>query len=103
MKIRNAVAGLAVGAGLLAGAGMAQARSVELEINTAPPPERYEAVPAERPGYVYEHGHYKWDGHAYVWSDGRYVEARKGHSYVQPSIEHRGEHYYYRSGHWDDD
>jgi len=103
MKIRTAVAGLALGAGLLVGTGAAQAGSVEVEINTAPPPDR-EIIAAEpRVGYIYERPHYAWDGHGYVWSEGRYIEERKGHVYEQPRIEHRGEHYYFRSGHWDDD
>ena len=103
MRIRSSVTGLALSVGLLAGAGIAQAKTIEVEINTAPPPARVETVPAERPGYVYERGHYKWDGHAYVWSEGRYIEARPGHTYTQPMVEHRGEHYYFRGGHWDDD
>ena len=103
MKIRPVVAGLALGLSIATGAGIAQARSIEVEINTAPPPARVEVVPAERPGFIYERGHYTWDGHAYVWTEGRYIEARPGHTYEQPLIERRGEHYVFRSGHWDDD
>ena len=103
MRIRTAIAGTAVGLGILAGAGIAQARSVEVEISSAPPADRVIVAPDPREGYVYERGHYGWDGHAYVWSEGRYIEERRGHVYVQPSVEHRGERYYYRSGHWDDD
>ena len=102
-KLGTAVTGLALSIGIAAGAGIAQARSVEVEINAAPPADRVEVVPAPRPGYVYERGHYDWDGNAYVWNDGRFVEERKGHVYVQPGIEHRGEHYYFHHGHWDDD
>jgi hypothetical protein len=114
MRIPPLVAGLAFGVGIVTAAGIAQARSVEVEIYSAPPPGRVEVVPADRPGYVYERGHYAWDGHAYVWSEGRYIEMRQGHTYVQPMVEHRGEHYYYpiapvtgtttdRSAHRDDD
>jgi len=103
MKIGTAIAGTVVGISILAGAGIAQARSVEVEISSAPPAARVEAAPEPRPGYIYERGHYGWDGHAYVWSEGRYIEERPGHVYTQPMIEHRGEHYYYHSGHWDDD
>ena len=31
------------------------------------------------------------------------IEERRGHVYEQTTIVHRGEHYYFRSGHWDDD
>ena len=101
MRIRSVVAALTLG--LLAAAGVAQARSVEVEIGVAPPPEREVIVPAPRPGFIYERPHYTWDGRAYTWSEGRYIEERQGHVYVQPMVEPRGERYYFRSGHWDDD
>jgi len=103
MKIATAIVATTLGIGLAAGAAIAQARSVEDEINTAPPADRAEVVPAPRTGYVYERGHYDWDGHAYVWNEGRFIEERPGHVYEQPMIEHRGEHYYFHKGHWDDD
>jgi hypothetical protein len=102
-KLGTAVAAMTAGIGIVVGAGIAQARSVEVEINTAPPADRVEVVPAPRPGYVYERGHYAWDGHAYVWTEGRFIEERPGHVYTQPMIEHRGEHFVFRKGHWDDD
>ena len=101
MRIRIVCA--AVTLGILAGAGVAQGREVEVEVFTAPPPEREIVVPAPRTGYIYERPHYTWDGRAYIWTEGRYIEERRGHVYEQPIIEHRGEHYYFRSGHWDDD
>ena len=101
MRIRSIVAALALG--MLAGAGVAQAASVEVEIGIAPPPEREVIIPPTRSGFIYERPHYTWDGRAYVWSEGRFVEERRGHVYVQPEIVHRGEHYYFRGGHWDDD
>ena len=101
MRIRSVFAALTLG--MLAGAGVAQARTIEVEIGTAPPPEREVIVAAPRAGYIYERPHYAWDGRAYVWSEGRYIQERPGHVYEQPTIVHRGEHYYFRSGHWDDD
>jgi hypothetical protein len=103
MKIRTVVATSALSLGMLAIAGVAQSRSVEVEVGVAPPADRVEVVPAPRPGYIYERGHYTWDGRAYVWTEGRFIEERPGHVYEQPMIEHRGEHFYFRSGHWDDD
>ena len=74
MKVRSSfAAGLTIAT--LAAAGAVQARDVEVEINTAPPPDRQVVVPAPREGYVY----------------------------VQPKVEHRGEHFYFSKGHWDDD
>ena len=102
MKVRSSfAAGLTIAT--LAAAGAVQARDVEVEINTAPPPDRQVVVPAPREGYVYERPHYDWDGRAYEWTEGRYIEERPGHKYVQPKVEHRGEHFYFSKGHWDDD
>ena len=102
MRIRSTVA-TAVTVGMLTGAGVVQARNVEVEIGTAPPPDREVIIAAPRAGYVYERPHYAWDGRAYVWNEGKYIEERRGHVYEQPRLEHRGEHFYFRSGHWDDD
>ena len=102
MKLRTLLAASAA-AGMLAGAGAAVANVAEVEITVAPPPERQVIVAEPRPGFVYERPHYAWNGTTYVWSDGRYIEERHGHKYVQPEVVHRGEHYYFRAGHWDDD
>jgi hypothetical protein len=88
---------------MLAVAGVAQARGVEVEIGVAPPADRVEVVPAPRAGFVYERGHYAWDGRQYVWVEGRFLEERPGHIYAPPVIERRGERYIFRGGHWDDD
>lgn len=102
MRIRSVfAAGLTIAT--VATAGAVQARTVEVEIGTAPPPDREVIVQAPRAGYIYERPHYAWDGRAYVWNEGRYVEERPGHTYVQPRIEHRGAHFYFSKGHWDDD
>ena len=57
MKIRSLVTALALG--LLASAGTAQARTVEVEIGAAPPPEREYVIPPPREGYIYERPHYR--------------------------------------------
>jgi hypothetical protein len=101
MRIRSILAALTFG--LLASGGVAYANTVELEIGVAPPPEREVIVPAPRVGFIYERPHYVWDGRAYVWTEGRYIEERPGHVYVQPRVEPRGERFYFRGGHWDDD
>ncbi len=102
-KLGIAIAGAALILGGTVGMGMAQGRTVDVEIDTAPPADRVEVAPAPRSGYVYERGHYAWDGHEYVWTEGQFIEERPGHIYTQPEIEHRGEHYYFHHGHWDDD
>ena len=34
-------------------------------VATAPPPPLQEAIPADRPGYVWSPGHYQWRGNQY--------------------------------------
>ena len=101
MRTRSLVSAIAFA--MLATAGVAQARTTEVEITVAPPPDREYIVPPPRQGYVYERPHYEWDGHQYVWTDGRFIEERPGHVYEQPRIVERGEHHYLNRGHWDDD
>ncbi len=102
MKITTTLAA-ALLVGLITSPAFADVRGVDVEINVAPPGDREVVVPAPRQGFVYERPHYDWDGHAYVWREGRYIEERPGHVYVQPRIEHRGEHWFSHRGHWDDD
>ena len=53
---------------------------------TAPPPVRYEVVPAARPGYVWVRGHWQYRHGRYVWVRGHWIVQRHG--------------YYYRAGRW---
>jgi hypothetical protein len=92
----------AIGTAGFANTALAE-RSIDIEINTAPPEMRYEAVPPPREGYIYERGHYDWDGDHYVWREGRFIEKREGHEWHPSVVERRGEHWHYRAGHWDDD
>ena len=101
MSIRTLAAAVLVG--VIASPALAEVHGVDIQIGVAPPPDREVVVPAPRTGYVYERPHYEWDGNAYVWRDGRYIEERPGHVYVQPQVEHRGEHWFFHHGHWDDD
>ena|SRR6185437_1067038 len=50
-----------------------------------PPPMRYEAVPAPRgERFVWEPGHWHWNGARYVWFGGRYVERRPHYGHYEP-------------------
>lgn len=66
------------------------------------PPPRYEPVPRPPPGaYVWQPGHWRWNGVQYVWAPGRYV-ARRPHYGVWVSgrwvFVHGG--WVWRPGHW---
>jgi hypothetical protein len=51
----------------------------------APPPPQYEAVPPP-PGerYVWEPGHWHWDGVRYFWVRGHYVIRQAGYGHYVP-------------------
>ena len=72
------------------------AAQVEFNVNiaSAPPPMRYEAVPAPRAGYVWAPGYWHWDGRRHVWQNGHWEVARAGYRYVAPRWER-----YYDNGH----
>lgn len=102
MSIRPLLLASLLGSVLAGGmlAGPAQARSVvELSVQTAPPPPRFERV-VVRPGYVWAPGYWHWNGHRHVWVAGRYVVERPGYVYVGPRWEHRGPGYRFHEGYW---
>ena len=105
MNIRKTIVSVALALGLAGSATLAAAASSsgEIEIQIAPPADRVEMVPEPREGYIYERGHYTWDGNRYTWSEGRFIQKREGHTYTPYALEHRGERWYYRRGHWDDE
>ena len=103
MIIRNWILGSMLTAAAIAIPAAAQARVVEYEVDIAPPAPRVEVVPAPREGYIYEPGYWAYDGRQYVWRDGEFVARREGHHWVPHAMERHGEHWVFRSGHWDDD
>ena len=105
MNIRKTIVSTALALGLASTATLAAAASSsgEIEIQIPPPPDRVVVVPEPREGFIYERGHYDWDGKRYVWRDGEFIHKREGHVYTPYALEHRGEHWYYRRGHWDDE
>jgi hypothetical protein len=62
---------------------------------TAPPPPGDPAV------YVWQPGHWQWDGHAYDWHPGHYEKrpARSAHWVPAEWIERNG-HWEFHRGHW---
>jgi hypothetical protein len=105
MSMRNIIAVLTLAVGSLGFAAAGQAaKFIDVEIGVPPPPPaRVEVVPAPREGYVYEPGHYTWNGSAYVWVDGQFIRNRDGHEWRAYVLEPRGDKWHFRAGHWDDD
>jgi len=103
MRVRNWILGSMLTAAAIATPAVTQARTVEYEINIAPPAPRVDVVPAPREGFIYEPGYWGYDGRQYVWVDGQFIARREGHTYTPHVFERRGEHWMFRGGHWDDD
>ena len=104
MDMRKMIAALTLASGTLGLATASQAaRVVDVEIGAAPPPPLVEVIPPPRAGYIFQPGHYGWDGRTYVWTEGQFILDRPGHVYRPYVIEQRGERWHFRAGHWDDD
>lgn len=103
MKVRNTVSALMLAFGVTGAASLATAQVVVgYDIGVAPPASRVEVIPAPREGYVYEPGHFTWDGTQWLWTEGHYIEQRPGYLWRPYVFERRGETYFYRPGFWDD-
>lgn len=68
---------------MLPGTATAQV-NVNIIINDAPPPLRFESVPASRHGYLWAPGYWNWDGRRHVWSSGHWERVRSDYDYVRP-------------------
>lgn len=58
--------------------------NLSINIGTAPPPLRYEVIPAPRQGYIWAPGYWDWNGHDHVWRNGHWEHARSGYVYRRP-------------------
>jgi hypothetical protein len=107
MKMRSLIAALTMAVGTFGIATATHAaRVVEVEIGVAPPappPNVVVVEPVPREGFIYEPGHYGWDGQRYVWIEQQYVPNREGHHWRRYTLERSGDRWHYRAGHWDDD
>ncbi len=62
---------------------------VAIYFNSAPPPPRYEVVPAPRRGYVWAPGYWNARDNRHVWQAGHWQRERAGYHYVQPTWRQR--------------
>jgi len=87
-------------AGAFAVSAPASAAEVVLVAPSAPPPVRYEAVPAPRTGYVWDRGHWRWDRGRYVWVPGHWQRVRVGYAWRPGHWARRGPNWVWVPGHW---
>lgn len=79
------------------------AAQAEIYVNIAPPAPRYERVPAPRAGYVWESGHWRWNGNRYVWVAGHWERERPGYAFHGPRWIERNGRWEYQARRWDRD
>ncbi|NGZ83556.1 YXWGXW repeat-containing protein [Duganella aceris] len=96
-----AAAMLALSAAAFAPAIASAQVGVSVVIRDAPPPPRYERVPAPRHGYVWAPGYWDWRGNRHHWIGGTWVTARPGYVYMQPRWEQRDGRWYRQEARWD--
>jgi hypothetical protein len=73
---------------------------VDFYVNVAPPPLRYEIVPAPRIGWIWVPGYWDWRYKRHHWVPGHYVRHRPGFYYAPAHWAHRGDRYYYNRPEW---
>jgi hypothetical protein len=66
----------------------------------APPPPRMEVVPAARPGYVWDPGHWRWNHGTYMWAPGHWQPVRAGYRWIPGHWVARGPNWRWVPGHW---
>jgi hypothetical protein len=81
---------------------MGSAYAEEIIVKVAPPRAVVEhRVVAPSPRHVWIAGYHRWDGHAYVWTTGRWELPPHEHAvWVAPRWEHRGGGYVFVEGRW---
>ena len=76
--------------------------AADIRVNIAPPRVHVEHR-SHRPGpeYVWTPGYYRWDGHAYAWSDGSWQRPPHRHArWVTPRWRRDGRDYVFVEGRW---
>ena len=73
---------------------------VEVIAPQAPPTRVIEVEPAQRPGYLWSRGYWRWEGGRYVPVHGHWETVRPGYRYQHPYWESRGDGWHYHVGVW---
>ena len=101
MKLKKLLLAGICGASLIGAAVPVVANAqVGIYFNSAPPPARYEAVPAARRGYVWVPGYWDGRGRRHVWVAGHWERARNGYNYIQPNWVQRDNRWQLNRGGW---
>lgn len=96
-NMRNILLCALLGVGSIA---MPAAAQISINIGIAPPPLRYEVVPAPRSGFTWAPGYWQWQDQRHVWATGRWIAVRPGSYWVADRWEPRDGRHYYEPGRW---
>ncbi len=75
--------------------------AVGIYVDVAPPPPRYEVVPAPRVGFVWAPGVWEWRNGRHVWIGGHYVRERRGMYWHPDRWEQVDNRWAFKRGAWD--
>ena len=99
--MKKLILGALVAAALAATAFPAAARTnVDLIVNVAPPPVRYEPVFAPRVGFAWVPGYWDWRHGRHHWVPGQYVRHRPGYVYEPARWVDHGTRWHYTRPVW---
>lgn len=99
-RIFVAAAAIAIGAAAFIPAQAFAQVDFNIVIGNAPPPLRYEAVPAPVHGYEWVPGYWDWNGRHHQWSHGRWEQVRSGYVYQRPEWRQGGGGWQLNRGGW---
>ena len=101
MRFRKSLV-VALCAASLGGISVPMTASAETAIyfNAAPPPARYEVVPAPRHGYTWSPGYWNAHNQRHVWQAGHWERNRHGYNYAQPAWTQHDNQWQLQRGQW---
>ena len=100
MKIHRALLGAFVVAGVAATPAAFARVNLSIEIGVPPPAARVEVVPASRAGYVWAPGYWGWNGHMWVWIQGRWLLSQPGYHWQHEHWVRAGNRWRFVQGDW---
>jgi hypothetical protein len=99
MHLRIVILGLSLAAGVSAMPAVAASPS-EIINRTPPPPQREEAAPQPKNGFVWSPGFWEWRGTGYKWSPGEWIKERRGHQWQPYGWQERDGRWHFVHGGW---
>ena len=75
--------------------------AVGIYVDVAPPPPRYEVVPAPRAGFIWAPGVWEWRNGRHIWVNGHWIRERHGMYWHPDRWEESNGRWAFRRGAWD--